>query len=89
MLKNYVSPWLVLVNYTDNDMGISPKNDYEIKKATVITVALLLKWRRSGDSNPGYPVRVHTLSRRAPSANSVTSPKDPGKIVSFNQGVKD
>ena len=24
------------------------------------------KQRRDGDSNPGYPVRVHTLSKRAP-----------------------
>ena len=25
------------------------------------------KWRRDRDSNPGYAINVHTLSRRAPS----------------------
>gem|GEM_PF-4686141 len=25
-------------------------------------------WRRDRDSNPGYAINVHTLSRRAPSA---------------------
>jgi hypothetical protein len=32
------------------------------------------EWRRGRDSNPWYPVKVHTISNRAPSASSVTSP---------------
>lgn len=31
-------------------------------------------WRRGWDSNPRYPYEVHTLSRRADSTNSRTSP---------------
>src|SRR5262245_26896793 len=31
-------------------------------------------WRRGWDSNPRYPFEVHTLSRRADSTSSRTSP---------------
>ncbi len=33
-------------------------------------------WRRGRDSNPGWAFDPHTLSRRAPSASSVTSPAE-------------
>lgn len=34
-----------------------------------------LKWRRGGDSNPGYAFGAYTISNRAPSASSDTSPR--------------
>ena len=34
------------------------------------------KWRRGRDSNPGAVCGRHSLSRRAPSADSVTSPHE-------------
>ena len=33
-------------------------------------------WRRGRDSNPGWVISPHTISNRAPSASSVTSPRN-------------
>ena len=38
-------------------------------------------WRRGRDSNPGAVFGRHSLSRRAPSADSVTSPSGLPKIA--------